>query len=499
MKFKLYFAFILFSTSSLYSQTQGIAYTAVGKGAATTFLSDYHCIGINASALGWDREHEKKRFTVGTSEFGFGIYSDALNADNLKGLYRTIRNQVVGAETDQATRDQQKQFAKDFAGSNILINANYNWFGASFQSQKFGGVAFSISENYQWESKLGSRMSDILFNGKYASVFDSLTVVFGSDTTTIPNNGTISADTMQNVISGNFAVPISLGYITEGTRIKAQWTRSYNLSYGRKILGRDSVFVLYGGIGGRYIQAVALFDVESNGAGITMNSAISPTFNIDYSSIASGSPSFSGTNQRGFPPKGVGTGYGLDFSVSAILLNKITVAAAVNNVGQITYKRNVYSVRDTLIGSYSLAGLESDNVTQSVNSLLQNGGLLNLEGEEKYTLTNPATFRFGASIKLAKIINVGFDFVSPFDRNNPGSLSNPVFAFGGEIRPLKWVALSAGYFGGGIYKNNIPVGINFILGKGTYEFGVSSRDILSFFMKDANSVSLALGFMRFRF
>jgi hypothetical protein len=448
MKFKLYFVFILFSSSSLFSQTQGIAYTAVGKGAATTFLSDYHCIGINASALGWDREYEKKRFTVGTSEFGFGIYSDALNVNNLRGLYRTIENQAVGSGTDQATRDQQKQFAKDFANSNILINANYNWFGASFQSQKLGGIAFSVSENYQWQSKLGSRMSDILFNGKYASVFDSLTVVFGSDTTTIPNNVNISADTMQNVISGNFAVPVSLGYISEGTRIKAQWTRSYNLSYGRKILGRDSVFVLYGGIGGRYIQAVALFDVESSGAGITMNSAISPTFNIDYSSIATGASSYSGTNQGGFPPKGVGTGYGLDFSVSAKLLNKITVAAAVNNVGQITYKRNVYSVRDTLIGGYSLEGLETDNVTQSINSLLQNGGLLNIEGEEKYTVTNPATFRFGASIKLGKIINVGFDFVSPFDRNNPGSVSNPVFAFGGEIRPLKWVALSAGYFGG---------------------------------------------------
>jgi hypothetical protein len=29
------------------AQTQGIAYTAVGKGVATTFLTDYQCLGIS--------------------------------------------------------------------------------------------------------------------------------------------------------------------------------------------------------------------------------------------------------------------------------------------------------------------------------------------------------------------------------------------------------------------------------------------------------------------
>ena len=497
-KSAIIFLFLL-SSHFIFAQTQGIAYTAVGKGVATSFLSDYHCIGINASALGWEREFEKKRFTMGTSEFGFGIYSNALTANNLRGLYNTLRNQATGSSTDQATRDQQRQFAKDFTNSDVLINVNYNWFGASFQNEKLGGIALSVSDSYQWESKLGARMSDLMFNGKYASIFDSLTVVFGNDTTTLANSTTISQDTLSNVISGNFAVPVSLSYLAEGTRIKSQWTRSYNLSYGRKIFGRDNVFVLYGGIGARYIQAIAMFDMESNGSSIQMNSALSPSFNIDYSSISSGSPSFSGTNQRGFPPKGVGTGYGLDFSLSAKLFKKITLAAAVNNIGQIRYKRNVFTVNDTLIGSYSVAGIDSDNITQAVNSLLQDGGLLNIEGEQEFSISNPATFRVGVSIKFGKILNVGFDFVAPFDRENPGSISNPVFAFGGEVRPLRWLALSAGYFGGGIYKNNIPVGINFILGKGTYEFGVSSRDMLSFFMQESNSVSLAMGFMRFRF
>ncbi|MDG1657530.1 MAG: hypothetical protein P8H56_03010, partial [Crocinitomicaceae bacterium] len=59
--------------------------------------------------------------------------------------------------------------------------------------------------------------------------------------------------------------------------------------------------------------------------------------------------------------------------------------------------------------------------------------------------------------------------------------------------------LSAGYLGGGLYKHNIPIGVNFILGGGTYEFGISSRDVLSFFLDDSNSISTAFGFARVRF
>ncbi len=483
---------------SSFSQTQGIAYTAVGKGAATTFVTDYHSLGINSSALGWKNEYNKK-FTFGSSEFGFGIYSDALNVTNLRKMSQSIQTRATGGTNDQASRDEQMQFAKDFAGSNIVINANYNWFGASFQHEKLGGFAISIQENYQWDSKFGQKTSDILFNGKFASVFDSITVVFGNDTTTIGNRNNISNDTLQHTINGSFASPLTISNLTEGTRIVGQWTRNYNIGYGRKLFGKDSTFVVYGGIGGRFIQAIAMFDLESDGSTLRLNSAVSPSFDIDYGSYASSGGSFSGTNQGGFPPKSIGSGYGLDFSLSTLLFNKITVAAAVNNIGKISYTKNVYSVQDTLLGSYSLEGFDDNNVTQAMNSLMERGGMLKLEGQEKVVVNNPATFRFGASWKVNRFLNFGFDVVAPFDRETPGSISNPVYAFGGEVRPVKWLSLSVGYFGGGVYKNNIPVGINFILGKGTYEFGIASRDALSFFLKDSNSVSMAMGILRFRF
>src|SRR5690606_34875189 len=119
----------------------------------------------------------------------------------------------------------------------------------------------------------------------------------------------------------------------------------YNLGYGRKIFGNDSTFAFYGGIGGRLIQAMAMFDMHSDEAGLRVSSSMSSSFNINYGSAAQGNFSqFKG----GFPPT-VGYGYGLDFSASFIVKKILKVAASVNNIGSVSYKKNVYSVKDTLV------------------------------------------------------------------------------------------------------------------------------------------------------
>ena len=60
MRNLLFLWIFTFAQVGLYAQTQGIVYTAVGKGVATTFLTDYQCLGINTSALGWGSGYEKK-------------------------------------------------------------------------------------------------------------------------------------------------------------------------------------------------------------------------------------------------------------------------------------------------------------------------------------------------------------------------------------------------------------------------------------------------------
>jgi len=496
MKHLLSVSLALIISQVSFTQTQGIAYTSVGRGVATTFVTDYHALGVNPSALGWGNKYGKK-FTTGMSEFNLGFYSDSLNATKLKKLYKAVRNDVVGKEQDPSSWQEQREFAQDYMRSGLAIDASYNWFGFSFHTEKFGGIAFNISEQYNWYSRFNEQTTDLLFGGRLSDYFDQLTIAIDGDTSVIQNTGNISNDTLSSVILGTISVPLKLSEITNGSSIQFSWNRYYNFGYGRKLFGSDSTFALYGGVGGRFIQSMAMVTMESNSSGVYMYSSLSPSYDINYGAIAS--TNISTYTEKGAIPKPVGTGYGVDLSASAQIGGFLRLAAAVNNIGAVTYTRNVYKVRDTLIGSMSLNGLEDYNITNSMDQLLADGGLLSLEGEEKYVVKNAATFRAGASINIGKIASVGADMIAPFSTETPGNIVNPVFSFGGEISPVAWLTLSAGYLGGGIYKHNVPVGINFVLGGGTYEFGISSRDMLTFFLDNANSVSTAFGFARVRF
>ena len=498
MKFTLILAFLFLGIFS-FSQTQSIAYTAVGKGVATTFLTDYQCLGVNVSALGWGSGYERKKVTMGSTEFGFSLYSDALTSEKLKKIYGNITKSYFSKnELSSIDYNKQKEAVALFAQSGVALDVNYNWGGFAYQSKLLGGIAFNVSENYSWYSKLSAKTADLIFRGKTGNLFDSLTIVNGGgDTTTIHNSSNLSTDSMNMVISGSFGVPLKLSQLTYGTEIRSVWNRSFNFGYGRKIIGFKGI-ELFGGVGYRYIMSMAMFNLKSDENGLYMFSSTSPKLNVDYSDVANGNTS-NLIAKSGLSKNSVGIGHGWDLAISAKLFDKFKVAVSVNNIGSVKYKRNVYRVKDTLVSSFSFTGVTDFNITKSVNQMLSSGGLLSLEGQQIYIVKNPANFRLGASYQLRKLLSVGFDLVAPFNRENPGSLQNTVFSIGGEIRPIPFIAISTGYILGGIYKNNIPLGINFILGNGRYEFGISSYNISSVFYKESHSVSAALGFARVRF
>ena len=146
--------------------------------------------------------------------------------------------------------------------------ADYNWFGFSYQSKRFGGIAVNIRENYQWYSQMNSELTDILFKGKLSNYFDSLTIKDASgNISMIANNPNLSQDTLNMVVKGTISTPLMLSKISNGSDIRFQWNRYYNIGYGRKLFGKDSLFEIYGGVGGRYIQSMAMFDMVSNDDG----------------------------------------------------------------------------------------------------------------------------------------------------------------------------------------------------------------------------------------
>jgi len=492
MKKKLLSLALLVSTSSvLFAQYELSSFCNTGHGGATTFASDYQATGINPANLGWDYRYTDKKFAMGYSEFTGSLYSDALTKKELK----SVINDLISGKSTNFTQQQKVDAAKSFASSGFTINANLGAFGAALITKKAGGFGFRINDSYQAYCKLGPTASNLLFLGKTSSVFDSLKLLNSAGITTqIANYANMSPDSVKMVQSGYTTAPKQLSKLLNGSEMTFTWTREYNLSYGRKIVG-DSLFALFGGIGVKYFQGLALLNVKAENDQMSGYSSLTPAINIDYGTAAKQANVIT---QTGALPKSVGSGFGFDFGANIIIKNRLKIGAAYINAGSIKWNGNVYKVKDTVVYSTTNAGLQNYNVFTQLKDIFGSKGLISMEGKKDTVIKLPGVFRAGASFQIGKIAEIGLDCIFP-TTNVPGKFNKPLIGFGGDVYPVKWLKLQAGFITGGNYKYSIPVGIIFIAKGGTYEAGVASRDAITFFTQNSPTLSLSTGFLRFRF
>ena len=78
------------------------------------------------------------------------------------------------------------------------------------------------------------------------------------------------------------------------------------------------------------------------------------------------------------------------------------------------------------------------------------------------------------------------------------NIDRAVLAVGEDVRPVRWMSLNMGFISGGNYNTKIPAGVTFHFGDGSYELGVASRDMITFFTDNQPTASLSAGFLRFR-
>jgi hypothetical protein len=201
----------------------------------------------------------------------------------------------------------------------------------------------------------------------------------------------------------------------------------------------------------------------------------------------------------GFPPKSVGNGFGFDLGASLIIKGRLKIGVSFINVGSINWTGNVYQVKDTLMVSLKSSGVQNLNLATQMKNMLGPDGLFKVVGEQSYKTILPGMLRAGASLLLGKQFEVGVDAVVPTNSTVPGSIKNPILALGGDFMPVKWLKLQTGFVVGGNYPYQIPLGIVFIAKDGHYEAGISSRDAVVFFTQQGPTMSVSMGFMRFRF
>jgi hypothetical protein len=492
MKKILLHALLCFGAFQLTAQYEFSTFTNTGHGGATTFATDYQATGINPANLGWDFRYSKYHFAMGFNEFTGSVHSTALQKQELRDLL----GQTIQGNFKDFTREQKIQAAKKFADEGFAINADYGAFGFGFITKHAGGFAVHVNDRFQWYSKLGPMASDLLFLGKTSSYFNQLMYLnpLTGVTSQINNYENMSPDSIKNIVSGITTAPKKIGELLNGSELTLSWTREWNVSYGRRIFG-DSTFSMYGGIGLKYMQGTGYMSVKSENNKLTAISSLSPSFNIDYGAASQMANAVTG---RAFPPKTVGSGFGMDFGLNVIIKNFLEIGASFINAGSITWKGNVYEVRDTFLMSTTSAGMNNYNIPGNLANLMGDGGLMKLVGQKEIKTRLPGMGRFGASIVIKKVAEIGMDMIFPFNEE-AGNFKKPVIGFGGDIFPFKWLKLQAGYVTGGNYDYSVPIGIIFVGKDGNFEGGIASRDAVTFFTQNGPTLSLSIGFMRFRF
>lgn len=483
---KLLFVFCIISLSSaVYSQSESSVFTATGRaGVATTFATDYQALGINPANLGWKPKYEGKHVTFTLSEGAYSIYSEALKK-------RELKESLFQLNSTDFTYEDKLQAAKDFADAGISVNIDITAIAIAVQIPKVGGFAFGWKEKVNWYSKFSNTATEVMFLGYNAPYFDQKLDAALVDVTD-------STDFFDLATSGLTSAPQLFSEILDGSQLTATWVREFNLSYGRAIISTDNIS-LYGGVGLKYLQGIAIIDLRAENGKLEAFSSISPSFGIDYGSAAATNPSAQ-TSSSGFLPNSVGSGFAADLGISLIIKEKLKLGIAVNDIGSMTWDGNVYSVKDDTLVDFDTDGFGSLNFFTEIGSnFTSNDGILTWSGENKKTISMPLNMRAGASYQLIiDKLEVGVDAVIPFN-DVSGNSNNALVGFGVDFSPVKWLSLSTGISTGGNYKGvNLPVGLTISIPSGTWEMGIATRDVLTYFSSDNPVLSLGFGFMRFR-
>lgn len=476
---------LLFIASPIFAQLEGGAFTETGRGASTAFATDYQALGINPANLGFGNEYNKK-YTFSLFQFSFSNYAEGFTKENLSNAFKGVDNKL--------TPKDQLEASKAFTNTDLSLDFTTTLFGFAVNTENAGNFAFAINLKASHFSNMNDQASAHLWRGFVDPYFDQWVVrdEFGQ-LDTIANEGP-SSSRIDEVELGFSTDPRLASDLYNGTVVKDMSYMEYSVGYGRNVYENDDMS-LYAGVGVKYLEGLYVLNLTIDDNQVKeAYTASSPSLGIDYGSAAETNPSR--VAGSGYSP--VGQGFGFDFGLALELNDQFRVSAAITDIGSITFDGNVYSSKDTLIHDISTSGIESYNVFTEFDAFAGKDGVFEWTGEKEKKVKLPTQFRLGLAYFLNEKFRLGLDMVAPMNEE-PGNLDGFVFAMGGEYIASKSIRLSTGFSAGGNYAFRVPFGINFVISEGTWEFGVATRDILYFFKDDKPNLSLAAGFMRFRF
>lgn len=366
----LCFFLLGFFSNILTAQTELNSFTSTGSGYSTPTITDYESLGINPANLGWTRNDNS--MNIGFFEFGGSIYSEPLTK---KEIYSDLYGNPI-------TLDYEGKIdaANDFTNTRMISTASVLLVGFSYQDENIGGFAFNIRQRFTWHSLLNENAANYLFLGYNDIYFDSIVFENGDE-------------------AGYSTNPQYATQLYEGSNNHMLMYTEFNFGYGRKVIKKDNIG-WYLGVNVKYIlgQAMARYYEEESGK-LLANSSLSPGFGVVYS----GEGVYDGNVNilDGSGLKTVGNGFGFDMGTTLEIKQKLLVGLAVNNIGYIKWKKNVYEGWDGSVWRIDTPGINNYNIFEEGQLINTDNGPPPLDttivGISDLKLNLPLHFRGGIS------------------------------------------------------------------------------------------------------
>lgn len=477
---------LIASTYTVFGQAEGAVVSATARGGvATTMTTDYQCIGINPANLGLRMKYETKNVTFGFLETNASLFAKGVTSKQMSDFI---------FKGNSLTPTDKAQASDLFANNNISANINIMLCGIAIQSDKLGGIGFSINEVVRSNGNLAPNFTNYAFSGGLSTqYFDTLVISNGNRVPNDPNNYYLYNSPILSVDSSISTNGVSMRQVMDGSTIKAQYYRTFNFSYGREVF-RNEVFNISVGGGLKYVQGIYYMNVQSENGVLKGNVADNPTF-----SSLSQALNVPTANTEGGIISPQGHGFGFDIGVTTEIYDKLKIGASLVNVGSIKYTTNTYSLTDTVV--------------HKVDYDASTGGAIKgtafWKKEESFKAKLPAMLRLGASLAMfEKRLEIGGDIIIPLN-TEAGNINKAIFAVGGDLYLKRWIKVSSGASIGGNYANSIsgytthvciPAGITLIAGENAgWEVSISTKDVVSLIDIHGQSPLYSAGLCMLRF
>jgi len=463
---------------------ENASFTETGRGASFAFVTDYQALGINPANLALGNRYNKK-YTLGLGQVGLSFYSEAFTKEQLIDGITDVDGSLTVAEKQQA--------ALDFADSDYSVNLFSNLFGFAVNTENAGYFAVSLNLRTSFYSTFNDVGASQLFTGYIDPYFDQWEVRNEDGSTSIIENGGADSDRLDDVILGIASNPQFASDLYRDSRLKAMAFTELNFGYGRNVYESEDISI-NAGVGVKYLQGLFVVDLNLEG-GQVQDAYISATPALDID-LGDGEDNPSFQEGSGYSP--VGDGFGFDLGVNAEISDQFRVSASITDIGSINFDGNVYSSNDTIVFDTETNGIDSYNVFGNYDAFAGDDGVFEWNGQRERKVNLPTQFRVGFGYFHDEKLRVGLDLAFPLNEE-PGNIEKMAFAFGAEYLVASSVSLSAGIGAGDNFGFRVPFGVNFVVGEGSWELGLATRDLMYAFRDDRPNLSLVMGLLRFRF